>query len=154
MTLQKSIASTGCALVALMFTAGIVQAATHGLDSHNVASSKRMVPYAAPAPPPGAGDGNLGMTLLGARVNSDGTIALGAGATGGIHIVTGIYEVDFSRDVSACFYSANSFDFGLVATTLEPRSGNVNGVFLEIQSIDGTGTNTDSEFYLTVYCAK
>jgi hypothetical protein len=103
---------------------------------------------------PPAPDGTLGMALLGAHVSSDGTTLINsAGATGGVHISTGTYEVDFNRDVSGCFYSAVSFS-SLVPVVVEPRSGNANGVFLEFVTLDGAHTLTDSQFYLTVFCAR
>lgn len=104
----------------------------------------------------GAGDGNVGMTILGARVDSDATLLNGAGATGTIKLGTGTYEVQFSRNVTNCFYSAVSF-FNSVPIFVEPRSGNPNGVFIEFTTLGSTTTNptlTDTQFYLTVYCSK
>ena len=103
--------------------------------------------WAAAAAP----DGNIGPTLLGAQVSSTATINFGAGATGALKIGTGTYEVQFERDVTQCIYTASAFA-GNVATTVEPRSGNPNGVFLVIKNL--TGTNTDDTFYLSVFCPK
>jgi len=98
-----------------------------------------------------APDGTLGMALLGAQVSAAGSVNFGAGTTGGIHLNTGVYEVDFNRDVSGCYYAANSFS-NAIAMFVEPRAGNVNGVFLEM--IDNSNTATDSTFYLTVFCSR
>lgn len=91
----------------------------------------------------------LGMAMLGARVAAAGTLTTGAGATGASHLSAGTYEVDFDRDVSACFYSAAGFT-NLIPIDVEPRSGNANGVFIVFQNV--SGTMTDSQFYLTVFC--
>ncbi len=146
------------ALVGAIFApATFGYAQTLKLDPHNTPGPKPPASASAPAAaavPSTAGDNNLGMAILGAQVSATGLVNLGAGATGASQLsgFTGNYEVDFNRDVSKCFYSASAFNSGFVATALEPRSGNVNGVFLIMQSLSGTPTN--SPFYLTVYCAK
>jgi hypothetical protein len=143
--MMKSICSLGAALgVALFATAALAQA-----PGDKPAPGNTPAPGAAPAVVPP--DGGLGVALLGASVNSAGTLLFGAGATGAIHLSTGSYEVDFNRDVSKCFYSAASFN-STVPLFVEPRSGNINGVFLDFETL--TGTLTDSQFYLTVYCAN
>ncbi|HMN72987.1 MAG TPA: hypothetical protein PKA55_14080 [Rhodoblastus sp.] len=149
------------ALGGALFTASLAYAQTQLLAPHNVpgprpATPPAVSPAATPpaAVPSAAGDNNLGTATLAARVNPDGTLNTGAGATGASKIagLTGTYEVIFNRDVSKCFYSASSFLSGYVATALEPRAGNANGVYLEMQSL--TGTAVDTPFYLTVFCAK
>jgi len=100
---------------------------------------------------PPAPDGTLGMALLGARIGGDASIISSAGATGAAQLSTGTYEVDFNRDVSGCFYSASSFE-STVPVLVQPRASNANGVFLELKSLDGIPT--DSQFYLTVFCAR
>jgi hypothetical protein len=94
----------------------------------------------------------LGMALLAAYVNSDGTLARGAGATGATEIATGFYEVDFNRDVSACFYSATSDESSPRFVVAQPMAGNVNGVFMQFQ--DPNGDSQETAFYLMVFCAK
>lgn len=113
-------------------------------------------PMIAVASPPGA-DNTLGMAILSAVVNSDGTIARGAGATASSRIVTGQYEVDFGRDVSGCAYvsTVGSPTAGASARgqpTVAPRSGNSDGVFVETQ--DSTGNDYSLPFHLIVFCAK
>lgn len=97
------------------------------------------------------GEGLLGMALLGALVDADGSIQIGAGVTGAIHLATGQYEVDFNRDVTHCFFSANSY-YTLTVVDLEPKGGNPDGVYLA--EIDGAGTPGDDPFYLTVFCPQ
>jgi hypothetical protein len=92
------------------------------------------------------------MALLSAQVLSDGTLVQGAGVTGATWLATGAYEVNFNRDVSHCFYSAVSY-VNSYPIYVEPRSGDLNGVFIEFSDRTGT-SNLDSRFYLTVFCAK
>lgn len=105
---------------------------------------------------PTAADGNLGMAIVAARVSSSGTLLNGSGATGIIKLGTGTYEVDFNRNVAGCFYNAASFT-NTVPTTVQPRSGNVNGVFIVFRTLGTTSADpvaADSEFYMTVYCGQ
>ena len=106
--------------------------------------------------PPGA-DMTLGMTILSAVVNSDGTIARGAGATAASQLAKGEYEVDFDRDVSGCAYisTAGSATAGAIAygqSDVAPRNGNANGVYVETLASDGTYYSI--AFHLIVFCAK
>ncbi|HMN71704.1 MAG TPA: hypothetical protein PKA55_07525 [Rhodoblastus sp.] len=116
------------------------------------AASPAAMPTAAASS--AAGDNNLGMAILAAQVSAAATINFGAGATGASKVAgrTGTYEVDFNRDVSQCFYSVSVFNGEVVATGVEPRSGNANGVFLLTETLSGGAT--DAPFYLTVFCAK
>jgi hypothetical protein len=86
---------------------------------------------------------------LTAFVNSNATLSHGSRTTGSTLIDTGQYEVDFDRNVSACTYAASSF-LGGDTLDVEPRSGNVNGVFIFIQTTAGTAVS--HPFYLTVTC--
>jgi hypothetical protein len=86
---------------------------------------------------------------LSAFLNSNASILHGSRTTNAIHLGTGEYEVDFDRDVSACTYNATPYITPYVLD-VEPRSGNVNGVFIAIQT--PTGTFSDVPFYLTVTC--
>jgi hypothetical protein len=91
-----------------------------------------------------------------AVVDSDGTLARGRGATGVLHNNTGIYEVDFTKDVSACGYTAS---IGLSVTVggsapgtvaVVSRSGTPNGVY--IQTFDNKGHASDLGFHLILSC--
>jgi len=144
-TMMKSICHLGAAALAVALFATAASAAGPG---DKPAPRNTSTGTATPAVAP---DGGLGMAILAARVQSDASIIAGSGTTGTIKLSTGTYEVDFNRDVSACFYSAIGFS-NSVPLFVEPRAGNVNGVFLVMQSL--TGTSTDSQFYLTVYCGN
>lgn len=92
---------------------------------------------------------------LAAFVSANRTLALGSGATGVLTFGAGQYEVQFNRDVSLCFYSANSFDAApKVVQQLQPRAGNANGVFLTLKTTDGANTLVSGSFYLTVFCPR
>jgi hypothetical protein len=86
-----------------------------------------------------------------AQVNSDGSLGVHSRTTGSTQITSfpGAYEVDFDRDVSGCAYNATPFDQGYTAI-VEPRSGNVDGVF--VYTSNSSGTPTNEAFYLTVTC--
>ena len=93
--------------------------------------------------------------LLAALVSSNATLTRGSGATNALSLGTGLYEVGFNRDVTQCYYSANSFDpSSRVVHQLQPRSGNPNGVFLLLRTTDGTNTLANGSFYLTVFCPR
>ena len=91
-----------------------------------------------------------------AVVNFDGTLARGRGATGVIHTTEGIYEVDFTKDVSACAYTAA---IGLPGTTggsdpgtvtVAGRSETPNGVY--VQTFDRKGRAQNLGFHLILSC--
>jgi hypothetical protein len=84
-----------------------------------------------------------------AEVSSTGGFVRGSRAVAITHLSTGSYEVDFDRDLSGCAYNATAYFYGTIAE-VEPRSGNVDGVFVAMA--DYNGTAVDSYFYLTVTC--
>ena len=93
--------------------------------------------------------------VLAASVNADGTLAHGVGATGATTFGSGLYEVDFSRDVQNCTYVATlgNATYGTAppgSITDAERSGNPNGVWVEIWNL--SGTNVAENFHLAVAC--
>jgi hypothetical protein len=56
---------------------------------------------------PQAADQTLGMALMSAFVNEDGTLARGAGAVSSQRTAEGSYEVDLDRDIHNCTYTAS-----------------------------------------------
>jgi hypothetical protein len=91
-----------------------------------------------------------------AVVDANGALARGRGATGTVHNNTGIYEVDFAKDVTACGYTAA---IGLSTTTggsdpgtvaVAGRSGTPDGVY--VQTFDRKGHAADLGFHLIVTC--
>lgn len=109
----------------------------------------------APAHRPAALGPALGMAMLSATVDSNGTIVRGAGATGGSYVGTGTYEVDFDRDVSGCTYASTvgPSDSGSAQgqSDVAPRSGTADGVLVE--TLDSAGNSKDLPFHLIVFCA-
>jgi len=102
------------------------------------------------APP--APDGTLGMALMGAFVDSDGTLIRGAGATSVTFISTGQFVVEFNRDVSTCFYSAVAFDTAAVFV-VHPNGTILNSLAVQLVYGD-THEPVPTSFYLTVFCAR
>ena len=104
---------------------------------------------------PAAIAGNNAPTYT-AVVDAGGTLARGRGATGTLHNDTGIYEVDFAKDVTACGYTAtiglpgttDSSDPGTVAVA--GRSGTPDGIY--VQTFDRKGHPADLGFHAIVTC--
>jgi hypothetical protein len=90
-----------------------------------------------------------------ATVSSTGSLVRGAGATGSLLLGTGIYEVDFSVNVSGCAYIATlgNATYGTAPAgfiTDAERAGNPDGVFVKIANPSGAAT--DENFHLAVVC--
>jgi len=92
-----------------------------------------------------------------AVVGADGTLARNSGSAlsvSVIHTVTGIYEVDFSTDVSHCAYVATLGDVGtgtpLPGEVTVAGATNLDGV--TVQTYDNTGAAADASFHLLVSC--
>ncbi len=91
-----------------------------------------------------------------AVVDSDGTLARDLGATAAIHDGTGVYEVDFDKNVTECGYTAaiglsgtaGASDPGTV--TVVGRSGTPKGVY--VQTFDRKGHPMDLGFHLILAC--
>lgn len=103
--------------------------------------------------------GDLGMALMSAAINADGTIARGEGVVlaGTTKLGTGVYEVGFGRDITACVYQVTAVESGIGSATprmvaVTRRSGNNAGVFLQIR--DNTNTAVDNPFFVLVYCGR
>jgi hypothetical protein len=101
------------------------------------------------------GDPGAPATKLWAVVNSSGSIARSSGTTSAGRISDGTYEVIFNQDVSACAYVATPGSPTATTTPtaeigVAPRSGNVNGVYVQTYNI--FGTLTDTSFHLAVFC--
>jgi len=97
-----------------------------------------------------------------AVVAADGTLVRSSSVPGPVTVehtaTTGIYEVNFGKDVSACAYEATVGDTA-AAVPVQGQisvSGDVNAVSVDdvyVQTFDKTGvTPTDSPFHLTVTC--
>ena len=100
----------------------------------------------------------LGSTSF-AVVGADGSLARSNSAAGPVGVAphtptTGLYEVDFATDVSACAYSATLGDTGTatppLGTVAVSSALTLGGV--TVQTTDLTGAPTDEPFHLTVTC--
>lgn len=97
-----------------------------------------------------------------AVISASGTVARFSSVPGPVTVEhtasTGIYEVNFGKDVSACAYEATIGDTAAVAPVQGQISvsGDVNADSPDdvyVQTFDKTGvTPTDSPFHLTVTC--
>ena len=95
-----------------------------------------------------------------AVVDSDGTLARSSsnGVSVATHTVgTGLYEVDFSKDVSGCAFVATLGNSDSTTTTPVGEIGvtgatTAGGVGVIVQTSDSTGTATDAPFHLFVSC--
>ncbi len=94
-----------------------------------------------------------------AVVNSSGTVVRHSGSSSvtATKLSTGVYEVTFSKDVTACASVSTIGDAGHVA--LSPGqitvAGDVDGDNpndVQVQTFDKTGTPADSGFHLYVSC--
>jgi hypothetical protein len=105
---------------------------------------------------PGGGS-SLGAAQLGGSYNSDGTIIVGIGAAGNATVIsTGVYEVKFKRNISACVWTG-TIGFGTFSGSTAASSISVTGrVFtnnsLFVQTFNSGGTATNLPFAVHVIC--
>jgi hypothetical protein len=97
-----------------------------------------------------------------AVVAADGTLVRSSSVPGPVTVehtaTTGIYEVNFGKDVSGCAYEATVGDTanavpaqGQISVSGDVNADSVDDVY--VQTFDKTGvTPTDSPFHLTVTC--
>ena len=93
-----------------------------------------------------------------AVVQADGTLVRSSSVPGPVAVVhtasTGIYEVDFGKDVSACAYTATLGDTGTATPPIGmigvATDGDADGV--TVQTFDKTGTAVDAPFHVYVSC--
>jgi len=90
-----------------------------------------------------------------ATINTDGTLARGAGVASSQNLGAGSYEVIFNRDITQCAYiatlgnpGAGNPAGGFIGTAL--RVGTTNGVFVETS--DTADVTVDRSFHLQVSC--
>jgi hypothetical protein len=111
-----------------------------------------------PAPAWAAPDDSLGMALMSAVVNDDGTLARGAGAVSSQKIDNGKVVVVFNRNVRECTYVAtlgfaNTNSLGIGGTVdVRGYSADVNAVLVLTSSTAPSPSNMP--FHLIVFCAR
>jgi hypothetical protein len=95
------------------------------------------------------------MAVMSARVNFDGALIDGSGATGASRTATGIYEVAFDRDVGSCAYVVTPRDFAFVWANFSNASGSGNDKGVAVQTAKPDfSDHMDVGFHLVVYCAR
>lgn len=104
-----------------------------------------------------AAPGDLGMAIMSAAINSDGTIARGEGVVSAANLGTGFYEVSFGRDITNCTYQISPGESVIGSATprlvgITRRSGDNNGVFVTIK--DAANAAIDNPFFVLVYCGR
>jgi hypothetical protein len=102
-----------------------------------------------------APDRTLGMALLSAAVDSDGTLVHGAGVASSSRISAGTYLVRFDRNVrnctSAAVHAGSSSLFGDINVVVAwPSSPSANVTVYT----SNPGGPTNGPFHLIVFCAK
>jgi hypothetical protein len=98
---------------------------------------------------------NEDIGVLFAQVNADSTIANSSGSYTSVHIGTGVYEVDFGRDISACAFVMTQGEAGAgsasgAITGVTDRAGNANAVFATVRT--DANVLVDRAFQLVVVC--
>jgi hypothetical protein len=106
---------------------------------------------AGPQGPPGPSG-----IVFAAAVNSGGVIARGVGVDGSNHQGgSALYEIRFTRDVSACFAVASPSDVPGGGTTTPPNGEvvtSISGSSVFVRTSNSAGTPTDLPFHLIVSC--
>lgn len=100
----------------------------------------------------------LGVAILSAVVDADGTLDRGSGVLSATNVNPGSYEVIFRRNVRQCTYVATIGIPGSVGTAVPGEinvagaSVSTSGVFVDIQ--DSAGFDVNHPFHLIVFCHK
>lgn len=88
---------------------------------------------------------------MGAIVAGDGTLTDSNRASDANKLATGQYEVIFDRDITDCVFTASPANISTATSAVvDPRSGNVNGVFVATKN--DAGSYVDARFYVDVTC--
>ena len=97
---------------------------------------------------------NQDVGVLFAEVATDATVDNSSGSVTAASIGTGLYEVDFGRNISACTAVATIGPSGASSAAgqvnVADRSGNAEAVFVDTNNTAGTGA--DLPFRLVVVC--
>lgn len=98
---------------------------------------------------------NQDVGVLFAQVGSDGAVDNSSGGVTGISLGTGVYEVDFGRNISACGFVVTQGEAGVggaggAITGATDRAGNAEAVFVTTR--DAAGSLVNAAFQLVVVC--
>jgi hypothetical protein len=100
---------------------------------------------------PEAADNGRGIAFLGGLIGTDGSVTNNAGITSVDHPLTGLYVVNFDRNVLDCSYAAIVHGFALGFVRIVARAA-TQIQFNTNRSSDGALTNIP--FSLIVFCPK
>ena len=107
------------------------------------------VPHAVSAAP----DNGHGVAILGARVDADGTLLSGSGVAGVTKVGTGVYRIDFNREVTQCMFSVTPADLRL--PQVQPATSDPSGSTVTLWAQNGLNiVSSDDQFYLIAYCSR
>jgi hypothetical protein len=115
-------------------------------------------PVPKSAPPPVGGGSHDGVALYAAAFLGDGTIIVGIGSTtNAVHISTGVYQVDFLKNINSGCVWLGSPGIGAFSGTVAPsmisvtgRAGTTKSLF--VQTFNSTGSAADIAFEIHVIC--
>jgi hypothetical protein len=98
---------------------------------------------------------NEDIGVLFAQVNADGTVFNSSGGVTSVSLGTGVYEVDFGRNISSCGFLGTQGEGGVGGAGggiigLTDRSGNPNGIFATVR--DSTNALVNLGFQVLVIC--
>ena len=113
---------------------------------------------AGPNVKPAAADQTLGMALMSAVVNADGSLARGSGAVSSVRTTTGQYRVIFDRPIRDCTFTASGGGATpglsyLTTANVWSLPNDESGVGV-ITSANTTAADINSGFHLLVFCAR
>lgn len=140
-------------LISALVSAGMMFgfAAALAQDNQEVDNEEMTIAAEVPAE-------DLGVAILSAVVDSDGTFVRGSGVLSAANLNSGSYEVIFRRNVRACTYVAT---IGIPGSTgaafpgeinVAGRATDPNGVFVDTQ--DSAGNDENHPFHLIVFCNR
>lgn len=95
------------------------------------------------------GDPGAPATALWAHVNSAGTLTLFSNATESKLVETGVYEVDFNRDVTKCAYVGS---MSALAGEIEVERQGERDQAIRVETFNSSGTLASRTFTVAVFC--
>lgn len=117
------------------------------------------VPASAKNAAPEATDNTLGMALLSAAVDQNGTLYQNSGAVSATKVDTGLYSVTFNRSVVGCSIAGT---LGSPIPLGAPDAvGQMNVTPLDsaadtirVRTSNATGIGTNKNFHVILFCAR
>ncbi|MEO7060351.1 MAG: hypothetical protein ABI083_11565 [Lapillicoccus sp.] len=148
--MKKSL-SVGLALTAAAALTGGVLASTASADGSAAKNVPGKASFVAATP------AAVGPARVFAVVNADSTLLRGKAVASTSHLSTGVYDVRFTKNISACSwvgtvgFGSFSGSTGPAMITITGRAGTNNGLF--VTTFDSTGAPADLPFNADVICS-